>query len=74
MLALNALATGIVFLIILSGIPVMHYFSKRIKRLSGEGQREHASANAIMDESLTGIREVKAFLLEKLRLRNTQEG
>ncbi|MEO8512934.1 MAG: ABC transporter ATP-binding protein [Ignavibacteria bacterium] len=69
MLMLNPAATGIVFAIILSGIPVMHFFSKRIKKLSGEAQREHASANAVMDESLTGIREVKAFLLEKLRLR-----
>ena len=68
MLTLNAPATGIVFAIILSGIPVMHYFSKKIKRLTGESQKEHASANAVMDESLTGIREVKAFLLERLRL------
>ena len=73
MLTLNAAATGIVFLIILSGIPVMYFFSKKIKQLSGEGQKEHASANAIMDESLTGIREVKAFLLEKLRLKKYAE-
>lgn len=68
MVLLNPLATGIVVAIILSGLPVMFYFSKKIKLLASESQKGHASANAIMDESLTGIREVKAFLLERIRL------
>ncbi|MBZ0201737.1 MAG: ABC transporter ATP-binding protein [Ignavibacteria bacterium] len=68
MLMLNPAATGIVLAIILSGLPLMFYFSKKIKLLASESQKGHASANAVMDESLTGIREVKAFLLEKLRL------
>ncbi len=68
MLLLNPPATGIVLAIILSGLPVMFYFSRKIKLLASESQKGHASANAIMDESLTGIREVKAFLIEHLRL------
>lgn len=68
MLQLNPPATGIVTAIILSAIPVIYYFSKKVKMYSAQSQREHASANAVMDESLTGIRDVKAFVLETLRL------
>lgn len=67
MLILNVPATLIVLVIILTGLPVMFYFSKKIRKLSGEAQKKHASANAVMEESLFGIREVKAFVLEKLR-------
>jgi ATP-binding cassette, subfamily B, bacterial MsbA len=67
MFMLNAPATFIVLFIILTGLPVMFYFSKKIRKLSGEAQKSHASANAVMEESLFGIREVKAFVLEKLR-------
>lgn len=69
MLQLNQPATGIVTVIILSAIPVIYYFSKKVKMYSAKSQREHASANAIMDETLTGIRDVKAFVLETLRLK-----
>lgn len=69
MLQLNPPATGIVTAIILSAIPVIHYFSKKVKMYSAKSQREHASANAIMDETLTGIRDVKAFVLETFRLK-----
>jgi len=69
MLSLNPAATGIVFVIILCGLPAMYYFSKKIKIFSSESQREHAAANAVMDESLSGIRDVKAFLLERIRLK-----
>jgi ABC-type multidrug transport system fused ATPase/permease subunit len=69
MLQLNPPATGIVTAIILSAIPVIYFFSKKVKVYSAESQREHASANAIMDETLTGIRDVKAFVLETLRLK-----
>lgn len=68
MLMLNPFATGIVTLIILCIIPLMYYFSRKIKVSSGESQKEHALANAVMDESLTGIREVKALLLEERRI------
>jgi subfamily B ATP-binding cassette protein MsbA len=73
MLQLNAPATGIVTAIILSAIPVIYYFSKKVKMYSAQSQREHASANAVMDESLTGIRDVKAFVLETLRLKKYTE-
>lgn len=73
MLQLNAPATGIVTAIILSAIPVIYYFSKKVKFYSAQSQREHASANAVMDESLTGIRDVKAFVLETLRLKKYSE-
>lgn len=69
MLQLNPPATGIVTAIILSAIPVIYYFSKKVKLYSAQSQREHASANAIMDETLTGIRDVKAFVLETLHLK-----
>jgi len=73
MLQLNPPATAIVTVIILSAIPVIYYFSKKVKMYSAQSQREHASANAVMDESLTGIRDVKAFVLETLRLKKYGE-
>jgi len=69
MVFLNAAAAGVVFVILLSAIPVIHYFSRKVKAFSAESQREHAFANAVLDESLTGIRDVKAFVLEALRLK-----
>ena len=69
MLQLNPQATGFVTVIILSAIPVIYYFSTKVKMYSAQSQREHASANAVMDESLTGIRDVKAFVLETLLLK-----
>jgi len=67
MFMLNITATFIVLLIILIPLPIMLYFSKKIRLLSSESQMEHAFANAVMEETLFGIREVKAFLLEKFR-------
>jgi len=67
MFMLNITATLIVLLIILIPLPIMLHFSKKIRLLSSESQMEHAIANAIMEETLFGIREVKAFLLEKFR-------
>ena len=68
MLLLNTTATLIVLLLILLPLPVVILFSKKIRKLSSSGQADHDSANAVVEESLVGIREIKSFLLEKFKM------
>jgi ABC-type multidrug transport system fused ATPase/permease subunit len=70
MLMLNPLATLLVLILILIPLPVFILFSRKIRKYSSAGQSEHDQANAVMEESLVGIREIKSFLLEKLKLKN----
>jgi ABC-type multidrug transport system fused ATPase/permease subunit len=59
-------------LIMLATVPVMAivavFFGRFIKRLSKEAQDETANSNVIVEESLTGISNVKAFTNEAFSL------
>jgi ABC-type multidrug transport system fused ATPase/permease subunit len=68
MLLLNWFAAMVVLALIILPLPVILFYSKKIRRLASASQEEHAKANAIMEESLIGIREVKSFLIENLKL------
>lgn len=68
-------------LIMLGTVPVMAliavFFGRYIRRLSKEAQNFSADSNAIVEEALTGIANVKAFTNEHFNLnrfrKNTQE-
>ena len=68
MLLINVTATLLAFVIILLPLPFFFIYSKKIRRLSSESQQEHAFANALFEESLVGIRDVKSLVIEGLRL------
>jgi ABC-type multidrug transport system fused ATPase/permease subunit len=68
MLMLNPFATLLVLLLILIPVPLLILFSRKIRKLSSSSQAEQDSASAVMEESLVGIREIKSFTLEKLKL------
>lgn len=61
-------------LIMLATVPVMAlvaiFFGRFIKRLSKEAQDETAASNVIVEESLTGISNVKAFTNELFSILN----
>lgn len=68
MVVLNPLATALVLALIIIPMPVIIFFSRKIRKLSSAAQSQHDTANAVVDESLVGIREIKSFLLEKFKL------
>ena len=68
MMILNPLATLLVLALIIIPMPVIIFFSRKMRKLSSAAQAQHDSANAVVDESLVGIREIKSFLLEKFKL------
>lgn len=59
-------------LIMLASVPVMAiiavFFGRFIKKLSKKAQASAASSNAVLEESLTGISNVKSFTNEALEL------
>ena len=72
---------GIIFLVLISGklalimlatVPVMAivavFFGRFIKKLSKKAQDEAAESNAVLEESLMGIQNVKSFTNEKFML------
>ena len=73
MIMLNPLATLFVLVLILLPLPLLILFSRKIRNLSSSGQAEQDRANAIMEESLVGIREIKSFIMEKLKLKQYRE-
>jgi len=73
MIMLNPFATLLVLILILVPLPLLFFFSRMIRKLSSAGQAEQDKANAIMEESLVGIREIKSFILEKLKLKQYDE-
>ncbi len=68
MMMLNPLATGFVLILIFVPLPLVILFSRKIRKLSSSAQAEQDSANAVVEESLVGIREIKSFILEKFKL------
>ncbi|MFI5145169.1 MAG: ABC transporter transmembrane domain-containing protein, partial [Ignavibacteria bacterium] len=68
MMVLNPLATLLVLALIIIPMPVIIFFSRKMRKLSSSAQAQHDTANAVVDESLVGIREIKSFLLEKFKL------
>jgi ABC-type multidrug transport system fused ATPase/permease subunit len=68
MLLINITATLFTFIIILLPLPFFFIYSKKIRQLSSESQQEHAFANALFEESLIGIRDVKSLVIEGLHL------
>lgn len=68
MLFINWAATLIVLLLILLIVPLILLFSRKIRTYSAASQQKHSDANAFMEETLFGIREIKSFVLEKIKL------
>lgn len=68
MMVINFTAAIVVMVLILFIVPVIMLWGRKIRRYSATAQSKHSEANAFMEESLVGIREVKSFVLEKLRL------
>ena len=68
MLVINWYATLIVLGLILLIVPVVLLFSRKIRVYSAESQQKHSDANAFMEETLFGIREIKSFVLEKIKI------
>ena len=68
MFFINWYATLIVLGLIILIIPVILLFSRKIRVYSASSQQKHSDANAFMEETLFGIREIKSFVLEKLKL------
>jgi len=68
MLVINSYATLIVLGLILLIVPVLLLFSRKIKVYSAQSQQKHSDANAFMEETLFGIREIKSFVLEKIKI------
>jgi ABC-type multidrug transport system fused ATPase/permease subunit len=68
MILINAIATLLAVVIILLPLPFFVIYSKKIRKLSFESQQEHAFANALFEESLIGIRDVKSLVIEGLHL------
>jgi ABC-type multidrug transport system fused ATPase/permease subunit len=68
MFLINWIATLIVLGLIVLIVPLIFLFSKKIKIHSAASQQKHSGANAFMEETLIGIREIKSFVLEKIKL------
>lgn len=73
MLLLNITATIIVVALTLLPLPFLVLYSRKIRKLTTKSQAEHAGANALMQETLVGIKEIKSFVLEKLKLTRYKE-
>jgi ABC-type multidrug transport system fused ATPase/permease subunit len=69
MASLNWVATLLVLFLVALPVPALLMISKKIRRLSSETRSEHAGANAFLTESLAAMRDIKAFVREKLELR-----
>jgi subfamily B ATP-binding cassette protein MsbA len=69
MMALHWQATFIVAFLIAVPAPFIYAYSRRIRSSSAESQTLHARANAFFEETLVGIREIKAFDRERVELR-----
>lgn len=67
MMMINFTATLIVLGLILLIVPVILLFSRKIKIYSSSAQQKHSDANAFMEETLFGIREIKSFVLERVK-------
>jgi ABC-type multidrug transport system fused ATPase/permease subunit len=65
---INFTATLLAVVIILIPLPFFVIYSRKIRILSSESQQEHAFANALFEESLIGIRDVKSLVIEGLHL------
>jgi subfamily B ATP-binding cassette protein MsbA len=61
-------ATILFFGLIALTMPLIVLLSKKIQYHASRSQAEHASAHAVMEESLISIREVKAFARESVEL------
>lgn len=68
MVLINWIATLIVLALIILIVPLILLFSKKLRRYSSASQQKHSFANAFMEETLIGIREIKSFVLEKIKL------
>ena len=68
MLFINWAATLIVLALIILIVPLILLFSRKIRQYSSSSQQKHSDANAYMEETLFGIREIKSFVLEKIKL------
>ena len=65
---LNVIATIFVLGLMALCLPVVLRLSRQLPELSAKSQRDHAYANAYLEETLVAIREIKAFVREKLEL------
>ncbi len=68
MAVLNWVATLLVIALVALPVPLLDALSRRIRRLSAESRADHAAANAFLAETLVAIREIKAFVREKLEV------
>ena len=62
---LNWVATLIVIAVVLPPCVYFYLASAKLQDFSARGQAMHAQANAFFEETLVGIREIKAFAREK---------
>jgi ABC-type multidrug transport system fused ATPase/permease subunit len=62
-------ATAGILALLLLPIPGVVVLSRRLMRQYAESTFHHAEANALLEESIVGVREVKAFLQEEHLLR-----
>jgi ABC-type multidrug transport system fused ATPase/permease subunit len=69
MAMLSPAATLMIIALVAAPAPFVFLLSRRIRTLAVESRNDHASANAFLAESLAGIRDIKAFVREKLELR-----
>ncbi len=68
MAVLNWVATLLVIALVALPVPLLYALSRRIRRLSAGSRADHAAANAYLSETLVAIREIKAFVREKLEV------
>ncbi|HUI08823.1 MAG TPA: ABC transporter ATP-binding protein [Bacteroidota bacterium] len=66
MLLLNWLATILVLLLVLAPLPVIARLGRKIRAATAHGRAGAARAHALFEESLSAIREIKAFSRERL--------
>lgn len=64
-LYLNWVAALVLLLFMLLPLPLVLRYSRSIRSLGSESQARHAQANAYLDETLVGIRDIKAFTQEE---------
>ncbi len=69
MFSIHVQATLVVMLIGVLGAPVLFFFGRRTQYLASSAQSDHSLSNALFEESLVAIREIKSFVREALEVK-----
>ncbi|MBX7150565.1 ABC transporter ATP-binding protein/permease [bacterium] len=72
MITLNVKATLTVISFSVFILPLLFFLAKRNQLFAAKTQDDHAEANALFEETLVGLREVKAFVREDFELKRFQ--